>query len=388
MCECNRRQFLGGTLGGIFAFAMIHKLDALFTQDRPKKCLVLWMNGGPSQIDTFDPKPGIKAIDTAVRGVRIGENLPKIARHMNKLSVIRSIQSPEGDHFRGQYFLHTGYPLVDGFLRPAAGSVISAETPDLKIPKFVTLGGRGFGPAFLGPTHAPFSIEDPQTALETIRTLERKRGRIRLMQDLGQEFNAKHEEALEARQGVVKKIEDLIATPFASALEATGETPFARNCKVAVRLLKLGVNFVEVQLDGWDTHNDNARMVAGRCAILDGPWASLMDELQSEGLLAETVVVWMGEFGRTPTLNAQGGRDHYPQVTCAVIGGGGIAGGRVVGDTGKTGERVEKEPVKVPDLFATLFKAFGMAPDKKFRTDFGGMATATDGGRVIDALIR
>ena len=402
----NRRRFLAGATGGFFAYAFRNGAGDLFAQARPagaKRCLVLWMDGGPSQIDTFDPKPGVetggdfKAIETAAAGVRIGEPLPQIARRMKKLSIVRSIQSKEGDHLRGQYLFHTGYPLLEGFARPSAGAVVSKETPEAKFPKYVTLGAPGFGPAYLGAAHAPFAIDDLPKALQTFRTLANRRERIRLVRELDRDFDAMHPaEALAGRGETVKKIEELVDTPFVRALdlerepsrerERYGAHEFGRRCLAARRLLEAGATFVEVHLDGWDTHVDNFARVGELCGILDGPWAALVDDLDAKGLLAETVILWMGEFGRTPAVNERRGRDHYPRVTCAVLGGGGIPGGRVVGETDRLGTAVTKDPVTVPDLFATLFSAFGIDPARRFRTEFGGTATLTDGGRPIRAL--
>ncbi len=402
----NRRGFLAGAAGGFFAYALRNGGGDLFAQAAParaKRCLVLWMDGGPSQIDTFDPKPGeetggdFKAIGTAVPGLRIGEPLPQIARRMDKLSVIRSIRSSEGDHLRGQYLLHTGFPLVEGFGRPAAGAVVSKETPEAKFPKYVTLGAPGFGPAFLGPAHAPFAIEEIPKALATFRALAGRRERIRLSRELDREFDAAHPSpALDGRGETVRKIEELLDTPFVRALDLEreparergryGPHPFGQRCLAARRLLEAGATFVEVHLDGWDTHVENFARVGELCGVLDGPWAALVDDLDAKGLLAETVLLWMGEFGRTPGINARRGRDHYPRVTCAVVGGGGIPGGRIVGETDRLGTSVVKDPVTVPDLFATLFAAFGIDPARRFRTEFGGTATLTDGGRPIRAL--
>jgi hypothetical protein len=403
---CNRRTFLGGTLGGFFAYALRNRSESLFAQEstaRARRCVVLWMDGGPSQVDTFDPKPGAetggptKAIETAARGVRIAESLPQIARRMKKLSIVRSITSKEGDHLRGNYLLHTGYPLVEGFARPSLGAMVSKETPEARTPKYVSLGAAGFGPAYLGASHAPFSVEDVPKALESLRAVGRKKDRIRFLRALDQDFEEAHPaELISVREEMLRKIEDLSDTSFVRALdldaepsrdrERYGKSAFGQRCLAARRLLESGVRFVEIHQDGWDTHVDNFSKVRDLCSTIDGPWAALMDDLDAKGLLDETIVLWMGEFGRTPTINAQNGRDHYPRVTCAVVGGGGLQGGRVVGETDRAGAGIEKDPVTVPDLFATLFAAFGLDPRRRFRTEFGGTATLTDNGTPIKAL--
>jgi hypothetical protein len=400
-----RRGFCGGTLGGFFAYAL--RNGALLGQNpagKAKRCLVLWMDGGPSHIDTFDPKPGqaagggTRAIDTPVRGVQIAEHLPEVARRMKRLSIVRSLTSKEGDHLRGSYLLHTGFPLVEGFGRPAAGSVVSSDAPASRMPKYVTLGGPGFGPAYLGAEHAAFSVEDRRQAVQTLRAVEKRRGRIELMRALDRAFVEEHSApVLERRADVLRKIEELADTPFSRALDLErelerdraryGAGTFGERCLAARRLLEAGVPFVEVQQSGWDTHLDNLARVKENCAVIDAPWAALVDDLEAKGLLQETVMVWMGEFGRTPELNAQKGRDHYPRVSAVVVAGGGLPGGRVVGETNSGGSEILKDPVTVPDLFATLFTRLGIDPKRRFRTEFGGTATLTDNGTPVRALL-
>jgi hypothetical protein len=397
---------LGGTLGGFFAYALRSGFDRALAnapQGQAKRCVVLWMNGGPSQLDTFDPKPGtstggeFSTISTSVPGIKISETLPHIAKQLHDLSIVRSITSTEGEHLRGQYYLHTGYPFVPGFPRPALGAVVSHEAPPLDFPRYVTIGSRGYGPAYMGPDHAPFSIEQPEEALELMRGIRRRKRRINLLQELGDTFDKEHNsDVLDRRRSMVSRIETLVSTPFVSALDLEresdgvrsryGDGPVGQACLLARRLLETGVNFVEVQHDGWDTHANNFNEVRELCEAIDQPWAALMEDLRSSGLLDETIVVWMGEFGRTPNINANRGRDHFPTVTPAVIGGGGLTGARVVGQTNRTGTEIEGEPYKVADLFATIFAALGIAPDREFTTDFDSPTPATDGGKVIAEL--
>ena len=152
-------------------------------------------------------------------------------------------------------------------------------------------------------------------------------------------------------------------------------------------MLERGVRFVEVQQDGWDTHADNFRATARLCSELDQSWSALIDDLDSRGLLEETVIVWLGEFGRTPRINAQNGRDHFPQTTPVVLGGGGISAGEVVGQTNNSGTQILGEPATVPDLFATIFTAMGIDPARSFQTAFGSPARATDDGVPIRGLL-
>ncbi len=405
----NRRQVLGGAIGGFFAYAARNRCDQLFASSigdaaKAKRCIVLWMDGGPSQIDTFDPKPGkttggeFQSISTAADGVRISETLPHIAKQMDGLSVIRNLSSPIGDHQRAQYFLHTGFQFVQAFPRPALGSVISHTTTPTDFPNYVALGSRGFGPAYMGPEHAPFSIEDPAQARQLLVALRKRRGRLQLLNNLGAEFDQRHASTLvQQRQSMVSRIEALASTRFAEALDMErssvadrqryGETGFGQSCLLARRLLDLGVRFVVVQLGGWDTHANNFPALRQLCGQLDQPWGALMADLKSSGMLDDTVVVWMGEFGRTPRINAQRGRDHFPQATPVVIGGGPFQGGRAIGQTNALGTEISGDAVSVPDLFATIMSAFGIKPDQEFTTDFGSPTTATDDGKVIQGLL-
>lgn len=409
MLSINRRQVLGGTIGGFFAFAARNQFDQLFAAEevseaKAKRCIVLWMNGGPSQIDTFDPKPGkstggeFKSISTAVDGLEISETLPRISKHMESLSVIRNLTHPIGDHQRAQYFMHTGFQFVSSFPRPALGSVIAHEGDTSAIPNYVSIGSPGFGPAYMGPEHAPFSIEDAAEARALLRTLRRRRSRLSFMDELGQEFDSKHKGYLiTRRKSMASRIEALSTTKFVDALDIEqessrdrdryGQSQFGRSCLLAKRMLELGVRFVEVQRGGWDTHANNFPAVRNLCGDIDRPWAALMEDLTLSGMMDDTVVIWMGEFGRTPRINAQSGRDHFPQVTPVVIGGGPIKGGQVVGQTNSLGTTIEGESYNVADLFATVMSGFGIEPDREFLTDFDSPTKATDEGKLIKELV-
>ena len=402
-----RRQFVGGSLGGLFAFAARHGQDSLFAAEAAKttkRCIVLWMGGGPSQIDTFDPKPGTatggptQAIATPVPGLSISGYLPEVAKRFDQLSVIRGLTSPEGDHDRGTHFMHTGYPFVQAFPRPTLGSIISHENPASDFPLFVSVGAKGLGPAYMGPDHAPFAVEDPNQAVQLITGLRKQRSSIRRLQEFSARFEREHlGGALERRSASVQRVERMLTTPFVKALDVAnapendrqryGDSQFGQRCLLARRLLESGVKFVEVNHDGWDTHDDNFNNVARLCSEIDGPWATLIDDLKASGLWDETVVVWMGEFGRTPQINGNMGRDHFPQITPVALGGGGIRGGQIVGRTDKNGLAIEDGKVTVPDLFATLLKALGLDPAHEFRTEFGAIAPASDHGTVISALV-
>ncbi len=402
----SRRKFIGGAAGGFFGFAMSHSGRSLLAANGPdkpaKKLLVIWAGGGPSQFETFDPKPGretsggTKSITTAAKGIEIAESLPLLAKQMDKLSVIRNLTSREGEHERATYFLHTGYPFIEAFPRPALGSVMSQETGSGDLPGYVSVGNQGFGPAYLGMENGPFSIQDPGEARELLRSLESRRRRIQLTRNLSEHFSRTHSAATDAgaRLAVLSRIERLIDTDFSKALDLEndparsryGDSDFAQRTLLARRLLETGVPFVEIFHTGWDTHQENAKDTTRLCREIDQPWAALMDDLSASGLLDETIVIWLGEFGRTPKINASSGRDHFPAVVPVVIGGGGFAGGQIVGKTNRDGSAIDGESYEVADLFATILNQIGVKPNTKYATGFGSMTRATDGGKVIAEL--
>jgi hypothetical protein len=410
-CKVDRRAFVKGAaavsaaLAGPFGF--VQELLAREAGAKgAKACILLWMSGGPSQMDTWDPKPGtdtggeFSAIDTAVRGIRIAEPLQNLAREMKRFSIIRNLAQPEGDHDRATYLMHTGYPLLEASPSPAVGSMFSHELvgQQVEFPRYVTIGSSRYGPAFLGYQHAPFAVSDPGSALETIRAVGQGRARLELMDKLQAPYVAAHKgEAREQREAMVRQLARLNDTPFAAGLDlsaepeeikkAYGENAFGQGCLLARRLVEHGVKFVEVELGSWDTHSDNFNGVRGLCNDMDPAFATLLKDLDARGLLAETIVLWMGEFGRTPTINVNNGRDHFPDITPVALAGGPIQGGRAIGQTDKTGESIVSTPVRVKDLFATLYQACGIKHNKKFFNREGKLFKTTDGGVPIKDLL-
>lgn len=383
---------------------------------RRRSCIVLWMDGGPSQLDTFDPKPGhanggpYKAIQTTVPGVVLSEHLPKLATHLDDLALIRSMQTKEGDHGRANYTLHTGR-LPRGTLRyPTLGSLVSKEAGDdqADLPAFVSIlpnremNADSCSPGFLGPRYAPlivggnyraFSQQDDETAqtvepfvVENLQSpSELTRGQVEarrnLLDRLESDFVARHPGPLSsghrtAYERAIRMMQSEATTLFrlenesAELRDAYGRNLFGQGCLLARRLVERGVPFVEVTLGGvegfgtlgWDTHSDNFETVKQLSAVLDTAWSALIDDLRSRGLLESTLIVWMGEFGRTPTINRSAGRDHYPAAWSTVLAGGGIRGGQVVGKTNDGGTEVLDRPVTVPDLLATILRALTLDP--------------------------
>lgn len=400
----NRRHWLGSVArAGMAASAgtWMSQLAAAAEgqQQRPQRsCILLWMNGGPSQTDTFDMKPGhanngpFQPIATKTPGISFSEHLPEMAKWSDHLAVVRSMTTKEGDHGRARQNLRTGYSPQGPIQFPVFGSVVSHEYHDREagLPNYVSILPRGlFNPGipaagFLGPDHAPLLVDGDGNGDLSVQNLQRPRGitveqsvdRLRILDSLQQPFlNAHPGAAATGYRSAYARASRLMSPSAAAAFDITGEddatrerygrTPFGRGCLLARRLVERNVPFVEVTLGGWDTHDNNFEAVKDLCGPLDQAWSALMGDLHQRGLLNSTLVVWMGEFGRTPGINPRNGRDHYPRAWSVVLGGGGIRGGSLVGQTSADGLLVEDRPVTTADLLGTICLALGLDPKKQ-----------------------
>jgi hypothetical protein len=398
---------LSGWLG-----ALAHAADS----QRKRSCILLWMAGGPSQMETFDLKPGqtnggpFKEIATAVPGVRVSEHLPQLAKQTKRLAVIRSMSTKEGDHGRATYHLRTGYVQRAPIDYPPLGAALAKELgrPDADLPGFISIApGRGVNPAaygggFLGPRYAPLmvgseaegggdrSLKVQDVSPPGVRKAQAD-ARLALLEGLDREFVARHPDPgprsqQAALEGAVRLMKPSAARAFdldeekKELRDAYGRGLFGQGCLLARRLVERGVPFVEVALGGWDTHVGNFDAVRRLSGVLDPAWATLLTDLDQHGLLDSTLVVWMGEFGRTPQINGQTGRDHYPVAWTTVLAGGGVKGGRVVGRTSKDGTAVEDRPVPVPDFMATVCRALGVDPTTQNISNVGRPIRIADAG--------
>ncbi|WP_394847681.1 DUF1501 domain-containing protein [Pendulispora brunnea] len=402
----SRRQGLVGGLAALMTMALRAEAGAEPKAGaKAKACIVLWLNGGPSHVDTFDPKPGgrFKAIKTRARDLWLAEHLPRLADHGDKLAVIRSMTSKEGNHDRARYLMHTGYIPNPTVRHPSFGAWVSREigatSPEL--PNFVSIAGPSMGPGFLGLQHGPFIVDDPAkkpanvelpAAVDEAR-FQRREGALRAMEarfDLD-------DPQISGRQAVYEQATRLMHSPKLAVFDieqepeavrkAYGDTKFGRGCLLARRLVESGVKLVEVVLDGWDTHQDNFERTRKLMGTLDPALSSLLAELHARKLLDSTLVVCMGEFGRTPHINAKEGRDHHPAAWSAVLAGGGIRGGQVYGKTDNEGAKVVERPVTVPNLFATLTTQLGIDPHKMVTSPIGRPIGVTDEGEPIRELM-
>jgi hypothetical protein len=372
-----------------------------------KACIVLWMQGAPSQFETFSPKPGhtnggeTKAIKTKVPGIEIAESLPEVAKIMDKLCLLRSLTSKEGSHPRATYLMHTGYIPTASVKYPTLGSIASHEigNPALEIPSFVRIGQQRLGDSagFLGSQHDPFLMQSADKLPENTSiptSAERYQRRLGLLSKLESDYATKGgKQEVQDHQHLVSRTSKMILSSQMSSFDLSketaqtralyGDSPFAHGCLLARRLVESGVTFVEVVLGNWDTHDDNFNRSKTLCSEFDQPMAALIRDLEQRGMLDNTVVLWMGEFGRTPRINARSGRDHFPNAFNAAICGGGVRGGQVIGATDTGGETITKRPVTVPDLFRTICHTLNINADKENMSNIGRPIKIVDGGQVV-----
>jgi hypothetical protein len=415
----SRRELLKLSAAGVAGVSLSGWLGVLASRaaalgGKHKACILLWMDGGPSQKDTFDLKPGtanagpFQEIPTAVPGIRISEHFPQFARLVDQAAIVRSMSTGEGAHGRAKYYLHTGYKEGSGgVVHPSLGSIVSAELGRAQspLPNFVSVGGRSFGAGFLGASHQPLIVADPRRGVENLKPLVSGRqfgDRVGLLEEMEQAFfreyhagvsvdhRTTYQRAVTLMRSREARAFDLSGEP-ASARAAYGNSKFGEGCLLARRLVEAGVSFVEVTLGGWDTHQDNFDRVKRLSGMVDPALSALVTDLKERGLLDSTLVVWMGEFGRTPRINNRGakpGRDHYPRAWSTVLAGGGIKGGQVVGKTDREGVSIVERPVSALDFMATVCQALSINYHKQNYTPIGRPLRIVDkGAKPITELL-
>ena len=378
-----------------------------------RSVILLWLGGGPSQLDTFDPHPGAKIADgvgsipTAIKGVNFAPGLEQTAAVMQDVSLIRSMVTKEGDHERAVYNIKTGYRPNPTIVHPSIGAIMCHEMPDAKIeiPTHISILA-GQWPArggYFGADYDAFQVGDPKTPvpdvtaqvgadrldqrLESLAVIERAFARGRRT-DLDEHKTLHQVTMAKARRMMTSdqlKAFDVSGCP-AGERATYGDSPFGRGCLAAARLIEAGVRCVEVTLNGWDSHVNNRESQANQVKILDPAFAALIRDLKRRELLDHTVVLCGGEFGRAPHVNVVQGRDHWPHGFSMLVAGGGFAGGRVIGATDPTGEKEEPEnPIHVEDLHATVQDRLGIDPTKEIKTPVGRPMALSD-GRVLREL--
>ncbi len=415
----SRRDALKLTAAGVSGAAMSGWLNVLAARTaeagiKHKSCILLWLDGGPSQVDTFDMKPGtenggtFKPIDTNVPCIQISEHFPKLAKLMNHAALVRGMSTGEGAHGRAKFYMHTGYKEgVGGLVYPSLGAVASKEigNPDLPVPNYISIGNRSYGSGYLGARHQPLIVNDPAQGVAGLKALVSDKQfdeRFSLLEEMesaffrdfkagsGSDHQTTYERAVAMMKSKEAKAFDLSAE--SSKTKANyGSGRFAQGCLLARRLVETGIAFVEVGLGGWDTHQDNFDRVKNLSQQVDPAISSLISDLKERGRLDDTLILMMGEFGRTPKINTRGakpGRDHFPRAWTLLMAGGGIKGGQVVGKTDRTGATVVERQTSALDFMATVCKALGIDSNKQYNTPIGRPVRIVDkGANVIKELV-
>ncbi|MDA7903683.1 DUF1501 domain-containing protein [Mariniblastus sp.] len=420
-----RRAFVSGAAKSFLGVGAIPMLSGLGNPalasgqpvNRPGKAkavIYLYMNGGMSHLDTFDTKPGaetqgpVESIKTSADGVQLSEFFPLLSKQMHNVAVINSMNSTQGAHAQGNYFMHTSYFLRGTVKHPDMGAWASKHLGKINpgLPANVKVGGasNGLGGGFLESEFAALPIGNPESGLQYSSLLDgvtnsRFGRRLRKLKDMNSEFASSYD-TKEARAYAsmydeavtLMKSKDLESFDLKKETDAVrdryGRDPFGQGCLLARRLVENGVRFVEVNNGGWDTHGDNFGKVAEKGAVLDKALASLLADLESSGLLDSTLVVLATEFGRTPKIfqERDNGRNHYPQAFSCLLAGGGIKGGQKFGKTDEEGREVVDNLVTVPDFNATIATALGIPLEKKTMSPSMRPFTVADKGEPIMGL--
>jgi hypothetical protein len=424
----SRRELLQLSAAGVASASLSGWLDVLAARASEqtvrgrnhKSCILLWMDGGPSHVDTFDPKPDAPAqfrgelgsIATALPGIRVTEKFPQLAKLAKQIAFLRGMSTEEADHGRARVYMHTGYrPGAGGVTYPGLGSVVSAELgrPDSPLPNFVVTGTPlnkydfVTDPGYRGPRHQPLALADPARGIQDLAPLvppDEFHDRVDVLEKLEQHFaRTSQAPAAEAHRTTLAQALRLIRSDRARAFDlgaepaairaAFGDNTFGRGCLLARRLVEAGVPFVEVYLANWDGHfQREAAHTRELMPQVDAGMATLLTDLQERGLLETTLVIWMGEFGRTPRVNNLGGRDHYARAWTTLLAGGGIKGGQVIGGTDREGAVVVDRPISVRDFLATVCQTLGIDYTKKLDTPVGRPVMLVEkGGQPIRELL-
>ncbi len=412
---------------GLSLFGRSSTFGSTDGRNKAKSCILLWLDGGPSHLETFDVKPDAPAevrgpfqpIATNVPGTYLSELLTRTAKVTDKIAIIRSMTSPLGEHGIANQYMLSGYkpsPVID---YPSYGSVLSKVRGGQSVlPPYIAIPSiRGpAGAGFLGTAFDPFSIGgDPSKANFRVKDLDfypgvdsERMDRRRAFVDQLEKFQRRHEEdnadpdpRFEQAYRMVTSEKTKRAFDLSLEKESVrgkyGLGSFGQSCLMARRLVENGVPFVTVDYNGWDTHESlvlrlkegfaGAKVGVGLVPTFDQGFANLVEDLDERGMLDETLVIAMGEFGRTPKINTRGGRDHWPRVFSIALAGGGVRGGVVVGKSDAIGESPAERPVSPSDLAYTIYSLLGVDPSQELQTDDGRPVQINQGGELVKELV-
>jgi uncharacterized protein (DUF1501 family) len=411
--ELDRREFLTGaaaaTLGVTVLPHFAQGADSEIIQPAAtataKNVIFLYMSGGMTHVDTFDPKTtsGIagpsQPISTNADGVQISNMLPQLAQQADKFAVVRTMTTKTGDHSGGNYLMHTGFARRPGITHPQMGSWAQhfLGRRGKLVPDSVVIGGGNPGPGFFRPDHSPLPVGDPSKGIkDLVPKIDKTRfeRRLKYAETFREAFEKGfphedvrsyadfYDETVKLFDSKTTELFDINKEP-ASVKGLYGNSRFGRGLLLARRLVQNNVRYVEVQLGGWDGQHGNAGVAASRTNAMDGPVAALLQDLESQGLLEETMVVLTTEFGRTPKINGRGGRDHFPKVFSIMLAGGGVKGGQVIGKTDAQASSIEDEGYGPKDLHSTIAYALGLPLEKRIHAAGGRPFFVGNRGKVI-----
>lgn len=406
-----RRSMLAAS-GATFLGMSVRNLLAAAGKDheaQAKHVILFWNGGGMSHIDTWDPKPGrptggeLAAIKTKAPGIEISEIFPMLAEQMQHCALIRSIAGTQGDHGRATHQLQTSYLPFPNLVYPGIGSVVSHELPSLgDLPAYISISGQGPRAGYLGQKCEAYFVpspgdKDPYLAFPEGIAEVRGNKRLEVLARFNQRFTGKSkDERLQSTQTSIDEAVELMRSPALEAFEFSkvpsktlaryGNNPFGRGALLAKRLVEQGVRFVQINRGGFDTHQGNFPAMRDHGETMDPALASLVSDLAESGMLEKTLIVMLSEFGRTPKINKDKGRDHWASVFSCFLAGGGIKGGTVIGSSDEDGAYPQDRPVKVPEIHATICHALGIDPNKEVMTPLSRPMKLVDKGEPISEL--
>jgi len=410
--QMNRRRMLGissATLLGMPIAQMIARAG----ETKKAKCehvILFWNGGGMSHIDTWDPKPGrevageFDAINTSADGIQISGIFPRLAKQMHHGALIRSIAGTNGAHGRASYQLQTSYNQSGNLIHPGIGSIVVHEKERMgDLPSFITISGNARRAGYLGQHCEAYYVgrpgdKDPYLAFPAGITQTRGNKRLDILKQINLRKQAKlGARELKAVDTATREAVNLMRSPALKSFELDkenpktlaryGDTAFGRGALLARKLGETGVRFVQVNRGGFDTHNNNFPAMQNHGDVMDPALASLIEDLAASGKLASTMVIMLSEFGRTPRINNNAGRDHWARCFSCFLAGGGIKGGQVIGKSDEDAMGPAERPVNPHDLHATICHAMGIDPEKEVKTPLGRpMRLISEGAKPVTEL--
>ena len=397
-----RRQFITTLAASTYGLKTLDAKDAPIAS-KAKNVIYICLDGGMSHIDTFDPKDDkdvmgdTTKISTNVDGIELGNRLPKLAEVVDRMSIIRSTTSKTGAHEQAQYLNRTSYRQIGSIVHPSLGSwVAHLQERERDIPDYVLISGSSAHPnsGFLPKVKSPLPIVDPQGGLRNGKVDYKLEERMRILRELNSslkaplasEYNQFYDNTVRFLKSKDLELFDL--TRESSDIRAKyGDTKLGQGCLLAKRLIKGDIKFIEINNGGWDTHVDNFTKLDNKLKEVDDALSALVLDLDSEGLLDSTLIALVTEFGRTPNINVNDGRDHHPQCYSTVLIGAGVKGGYIAGETNKTASKVTKDPYTISDINATIAHLLGIKTDEEKISPTGRPFKVANKGSVIKDIL-